>query len=140
MRESVSNQPTRKKTMSTNVTIKVPACWQKLIGISFNEDDPRCLTARVGNKTVEVVDATHYRTADDDPKPYYDDNRSVEEQAENGARVILELCSGQSNYYGGCTIIVNDEEVYSETWESFDTVNEVETYGGDEYTINVEWI
>jgi len=127
--------------MSNTVTIQLPKCWHKLVGINFQErNDKGELTARINRKIVEVLDASNNRQTNDDPKPYYDDNRSVEAQANNGARVIIELSSGQQNYYAGCTIIEDDEEVYSETWESIDTLNEVETYEGDEYVIKVEWL
>jgi hypothetical protein len=55
--------------------------------------------------------------------------------------VGLELCSGQSNYYGGCYVLrENGSPLYSETWEEFYGTNEFVDSDGNEYDLEIEWV
>lgn len=100
-------------------------CWKDLIDVDF----PNGLDGILSEK----VDHTGLA----DPKPHYDDCRRVAGKFDNGAEFVIELCSGQSNYYGGLEIVLGNELLYSDVLEEFDALD-VEA-SGDTYSIEVIW-
>ena len=99
------------------ITVAVPKCWRKLV----QKDFPANLKGIKSEKT------DHFGVAD--PQPHYDDARYIDARFDNGTRFLLQLCSGQSNYWGGytfdasCLLTGTREAVVidSEPLEAFDT-------------------
>ena len=136
--------------MQHTCNIQVPHCWKQLINVEFG-DEPVIGPTYKGQP---VKKARLHREGNDDPNPYYDDSRTVVGVASNGAHVELQLCSGQSNYWGQLIILsVRGETIYeSEPWESIRHIRNtcpgivegatVEIPGdeSDHYTILVEFV
>ncbi len=109
--------------------VRLPECWKRLVGMEFPDDLEGILSEKTDHEGVA------------DPKPHYDDARQVAGRFADGAEFSLELCSGQSNYYGGLSIWKGDEPIY----EDFDPLESFEGLlaegdGGDTYEIEVEWV
>ena len=112
--------------MKYEATLRVPACWKKLIQVEFPED-------LVGIKSEKQ------RTQIDDPEPYYDDDRCVASVFPDGTSFSIAIMSGQGNYYG---------KYWWEKRMSTFQLQEVDSFcteyhyfcAGDEYHIKIDWI
>lgn len=71
--------------------VEIPACWHDLVQVNFPDD----LSGITSEKNCKGAN---------DPDPHYDDSRAATVRCSCGARIQLSLCSGQSNYFGGCTV------------------------------------
>lgn len=113
---------------------KLPKCWRELVHLEFTRADGGLFT-----ETGVLVTSEHNQKGNADPEPHYDDYRLVE-QVSNGYTLHLELCSGQNNYFGGCSIFNEAGDVlYEETWDRFDSKNLVIGYEGEQFDIQIEW-
>ena len=112
--------------MKYSATVELPRCWKNLVEMEFPED------------LKGILDEKTNHTGNADPKPHYDDCRRVSGVFPNGADFSVELCSGQSNYYGGLSIFKDDKEVCSEFLENFNSL--VWEGNGVEYELKIEWI
>lgn len=110
------------------VTVKLPACWKSLI--DFDALDQ-----------IEDLRDGKQRSTLDDPEPYYDDLRRVDGRFPDGTSFAIELASGQSNYFGGCTLWDKDgNEIYSETWEAFGAKLDEVALEDKTYIFEYEWV
>lgn len=117
-------------------TIKLPRCWRRLLDTVFDD-----LKVQLLGRSVEVLSEKHEH-ADDDPLPYYDEIRTQSVEFSNGAIARVDLCSGQSNYYGGCTLYSRDGNILHEdndAIESFDGPIEMQGGDGETYIVTIEW-
>lgn len=102
--------------------ITLPECWKKLTDVEFPED------------LAGIADGDRVDHADDDPAPYYDDQRDLAFKLPDGTVLTVFLCSGQGNYWGSYDLMANNGGMLyeSEPLESFS----VEVPG---YEIEVEF-
>lgn len=112
--------------MKQKATVKVPACWRDLIRKIFPED-------------LAGITSEKHQKGNADPEPHYDDARRIDGKFENGAEFSIELCSGQSNYYGGVSIYQGGEEVYNDFLEDFDNLPTPVDIDGTIYELVIEW-
>ncbi len=105
--------------------VRVPRCWGQLIDMCFADD-------------LKGISSEKHCQGTADPDPHYDDARSIAGRFPNGAEFALDLCSGQSNYYGGLTINHDGRVLESDVLEDFDAL-ELED-GADVYALEIEWV
>ena len=120
--------------------IRVPRCWRRLIETIFDEGDEGLLV----RATPPSVTSEHNLQGDADPEPHYDDSRTVLGRTDDGGTIELDLCSGQSNYYGGCTLHNGAGDVVygGDIGEPLESLNDTEEFVGEDennYLITLEW-
>jgi hypothetical protein len=127
-------------------TIKVPRCWKRLVQAIFGDDEQQPERANSPEAAARIWEGEVKSgpVANDIPEPHYDDSRTVLGRTEEGGTIELDLCSGQYNYYGGCTIHDADGNVVYETgmgdaWDEFHDEEELVGEDGNTYVIKFEW-
>jgi len=117
--------------------IEIPSVWKRLVETVF-EDGPDGTV--VLDTLHPVYSENHNHRGNIDPEPHYDDARTVATKFPNGAVLVIDLCSGQGNYYGGATISHKQEVVYdAEPLEAFDDKMEFLGEDGETYVVEVLW-
>lgn len=121
-------------------TLSVPRCWKRLIKVEFRRGkDGELYISR--SRPRRMVESEFHQKGESDPEAYYDDGRSISAVFDNGARVELHLCSGQSNYWGD--VLIEDSEgtpIYeSEALETIDKVMDFMADDGETYTVKIDW-
>jgi len=118
---------TKTKTTKVIITVEIPKCWKKLVDMEFPEG-------------LEGITSERHLKGDADPDPHYDDCRTVCGKSKEGAIASVQLCSGQSNYYGGFVI---DKDRHTPIYESepIDSFDDMEAeVGGILYVIKPKWV
>ena len=126
--------------MNVKGTIKVPRCWKRLIETLFQDGAEGLVEVKSGRT---VTSELHLK-GNDDPDAHYDDSRCVLGRTKCGGTIDLDLCSGQSNYYGGITIHDSEGEVVhggdiGDPLESFEDVQEFVGEDDNIYVITIDW-
>ena len=112
------------------VKIRVPLVWKRLINVDFYG--------------MEGVTSEKHLNGIGDPDPHYDDARRINGRFPDGTEFSLELCSGQSNYYGGLYLMRGNEGLYAEIIEEFEDAPgsnrlSVQLDGPERFVFHIEW-
>ena len=109
--------------------LSVPSCWKELIKIAFSED------------LKGITSEKHCSPTDSDPRPHYDDFRSLKCKFEDDTEFTLCLASGQGNYYGWCEWATHENETHGklEDIEVYEDIYET-VLNNTEYTAQIRWV
>lgn len=118
----------KKVDNQVEVTVRLPACWKKLVQARIQPKDK---------------DGERFRKTLKDPRRYYDDRRVKGARCPDGSWVDFSLSSGQSNYWGCiCILDADNTPIYEgEPLHTFRSKYALGTaHGGKTYVVRVEWV
>ena len=124
---------------TVRAVVELPRCWKRLVDTVFIDDEGEPMHAVLPNGKSIQVTSEHYTKGNDDPDPHYDDCRTVV-AVRDGVTFLIDLCSGQGNYYAGITLSTEKELIYEgEPIESFSSPIELKGENGKTYLIEIKW-